>query len=72
MMKQPKNIDDLTTGLCEIFADLCNSTIKTGVAKEATNAAGKIIGTVKVQCEYFALRKESPNIPFLNYKRDAK
>jgi hypothetical protein len=32
-----------------------------------TNAAGKVIATLKVELEYAMLRKESPSIPFLNY-----
>jgi hypothetical protein len=65
MMKQPKNINELRDGLSEIFADLCNSTIKPATAKEANNAAGKIIGTIKVQLESAALRKEAPDIAYL-------
>jgi hypothetical protein len=33
------------------------------------NSAGKIINSLKVELEYFALRKEKPNIPFLIGKR---
>jgi hypothetical protein len=34
--------------------------------KELSNAAGKIIGTCKVQIEYAHARKEVPNIEFLS------
>jgi hypothetical protein len=67
MMQQPKNIKELRDGLSEIFADLCNSTIKPGVAKEANNTAGKIIGSLKVELENAALRKTEPNIGYLAY-----
>jgi len=30
-----------------------------------TNAAGKILGTIKAQMEYSAMRGEEPEIPFL-------
>lgn len=33
--------------------------------KEMTNAAGKILGTVKLQIEYSMLRGEEPDIPFV-------
>lgn len=36
---------------------------------ELANTAGKVIGTVKLELEYASLRKETPNIAFLNYKR---
>lgn len=65
MMKQPKNIVQLRDGLASIFADLCNSSIKPGVAKEANNSAGKILGTIKVQLESAALRKEMPDVAYL-------
>jgi hypothetical protein len=36
-----------------------------GEAAELANLAGKMIGSAKVQVEYYALRKESPEIAFL-------
>lgn len=65
MMKQPTNIRELRDGLAEVFADLCNSTIKPSTAKEVNNNAGKIVATIKVELEYAALRKEPPAIPWL-------
>lgn len=65
MMEQPKNIVELRDSLGIIFADLCNSSIKPGIAKEANNSAGKIIGTIKVQLDNAAQRKEPPDIEYL-------
>lgn len=33
--------------------------------KEMSNAAGKVLGTVKAQLEYALMRGEEPEIPFL-------
>lgn len=33
--------------------------------KEMTNAAGKVLGTIKAQLEYAMLRQERPSIEFL-------
>lgn len=60
-----KNSLELREELIGVFRAVKNKQIATGVAKEMTNAAGKIIGTVKLELEYAGLRKERPNIPFL-------
>lgn len=60
-----KNVDELRGQLAEVFAQLRAGTIKPGEAAELANLAGKMIGSAKVQVEYFALRKESPRIAFL-------
>lgn len=41
---------------------------RAGQVKEMTNAAGKVIGSLKLELEYATLRKELPNIAFLNYQ----
>lgn len=60
-----KNVDELRGQLAEVFAQLRAGTIKPGEAAELANLAGKMIVSAKVQVEYFALRKESPRIAFL-------
>lgn len=50
--------------LLEVFDQLGANKIHANKAKEMSNAAGKIISSVKVQLEYAGLRKEAPNIPF--------
>lgn len=61
-----KTIDDLRTSLSELFEGLKSGAADVKVASEMNNTAGKLINTLKVQLDYAALRKEEPNIPFLN------
>jgi 5-formyltetrahydrofolate cyclo-ligase len=61
-----KNVEELRTQLSEVFTGLQNGTIKHKDAAELANLAGKMINSAKVQVEYYALRKESPSIPFLS------
>lgn len=60
-----KNVDELRGQLAEVFAQLRAGEMKPGEAAELANLAGKMIVSAKVQVEYFALRKESPRIAFL-------
>ena len=60
-----KNVDELRGQLAEVFAQLRAGAIKPGEAAELANLAGKMIGSAKVQVEYFALRKEAPRIDWL-------
>ena len=60
-----KNVDELRGQLAEVFAQLRAGTITPGEAAELANLAGKMIGSAKVQVEYYALRKEAPTIEFL-------
>jgi hypothetical protein len=62
-----KNSLELRDELIAVFRAVKAKKMATGAAKEMTNAAGKIIGTVKLELEYAALRKERPNIPFLSH-----
>lgn len=61
-----KTAEDLRAQLSDVFAKLRAGEIKPGEASELSNIAGKMIASAKVQVEYYALRKESPNIAFLN------
>lgn len=65
-----KNANELRNNLSEIFEALKNGEISPKEAAEFANIAGKMIGSAKVQVEYCALRKESPNIPFLSEIQD--
>lgn len=60
-----KNVNELRHELSQVFAQLRAGEIKPGEAGELANLAGKMIGSAKVQVEYYALRKEMPNIAFL-------
>lgn len=68
-MAQPKNIDELRNGLLDAYEWVKADPRRANQVKEMVNAAGKVIGSLKLELEYSMLRKESPNIPFLNYKR---
>ncbi len=66
-----KNVEELRQHLATVFADLKAGAIKPGEAAELANIAGKMISSAKVQVEYYALRKETPVIPFLGGDADA-
>lgn len=61
---------ELRAELAQVFAKLKAGEIKPGEAAELANLAGKMIASAKVQVEYYALRKEPPEIGFL--KDDAQ
>ena len=60
------NAHELRTELAAVFAALRAGEIKASDAAELANLAGKMINSAKVQVEYYALRKESPSIHFLD------
>lgn len=60
-----KSVTVLRDELAEVFDQLKSGEIKPKEAGELANVAGKMINSAKVQLEYYALRKEVPNIPFL-------
>jgi len=60
-----KNCDELRKELAQTFAQLKAGEIKPSEAAELANLAGKMIGSAKVQVEYYALRKEQPRIEWL-------
>ena len=59
------NCDELRKELAATFEKLKSGEIKPSEAAELANLAGKMIGSAKVQVEYFALRKEAPRIDWL-------
>ena len=59
------NAQELRDELAQTFSQLKSGAIKPSEAAELANLAGKMIASAKVQVEYFALRKESPRIKFL-------
>ena len=60
-----KNAEELRDELAQTFARLKSGEIKPSEAAELANLAGKMIGSAKVQVEYYALRKEQPRIEWL-------
>lgn len=67
-----KNVNELRDQLAIVFAGLQNGTIPHKDAAELANLAGKMINSAKVQVEYYALRKEAPDIDFLGCGATAK
>jgi 5-formyltetrahydrofolate cyclo-ligase len=60
-----KTAEELRDELAAVFRDLKSGAIKHSDAAELANLAGKMISSAKVQVEYYALRKEVPDIAFL-------
>ena len=67
-----KNINELREQLSEVFHELRSGNIETKVVKELNNTAGKIINSVKIELEYYALTKQTPGINFMNYDGQPK
>ena len=65
-----RNIEELRNGLIGLYDKIKNGEIEHATAKELNNSAGKIINTAKVQLEYASLKKENPEIPFLECGKD--
>jgi hypothetical protein len=68
-MQTPENIEALRQSLLEAYTMLRQDPKRVVQVGELANTAGKVIGTLKLELEYANLRKETPNIAFLNYKR---
>ena len=60
-----ENAVKLRSELSKVFNDLKAGSIKSKDAAELANLAGKMISSAKIQVEYYALRKETPDIPWL-------
>lgn len=60
------NIVELRNELTTLFLKIKSGQIEHKVSKELNNTAGKIINTARAQLEYYALRKEKPQIAFLS------
>lgn len=65
-MKTPTNAKELRNNLLDAYSELRSDQISIKAAAEVSNLAGKITGTIKLQLEYAKLRKEKPDIEFLN------
>lgn len=64
-MATPKDITELRVQLLDAFDWVKQDPRRANQVKEMTNAAGKIIGSIKVQLEYAVIRGEEPEIPFM-------
>lgn len=61
----PKTMTELRDDLLDIYSTIGTKAVNLNVAKEKSNAAGKIIKSASVQLEYAVARKETPDIPFM-------
>jgi len=59
------NITDLRNDLLAVYKGLRTGEVATAEAKEASNAAGKVLSSCKVQMEYAKMRGEVPDIDFI-------
>jgi hypothetical protein len=64
-LSKPSNVTELRDALLDLFHDIGEETVDLAIAKEKSNAAGKILKSAAVQLEYSKLRGEEPDIPFL-------
>ncbi len=64
-MPKPKDINELRDELLDAFEWVKGDPRRANQVKEMTNAAGKILGSVKLQLEYAVIKGEDPDIPFL-------
>jgi len=64
-----KNAEELRKNLADVFRQLQAGQIKPGEAAELANLGGKMISSAKVQVEYYALRKEAPDIQWLEQEK---
>lgn len=59
-----KNITGVRAELSAVYAGLKDGSIDVKTAESMNNCAGKIISSLKVELEYYALRKEEPTVEF--------
>lgn len=64
-----KNINEVRDELIQAFEMVKKDPRRVPQGKELGNIAGKIINSVKIELEYAALRREKPEIPFLDVPR---
>jgi hypothetical protein len=62
--KAPTTITELREDLLQLYAGI-GVDVDVIVAKEKSNAAGKILKSVAIQLKLAELRKETPEIPFV-------
>ena len=64
-MPKPKDINELREQLLDAFDWVKQDARRANQVKEMTNAAGKVLSTVKAQMEYAVIKGEEPEIEFL-------
>ena len=68
-MPKPTNIKELRDDLLDAYEMLKTDPRRVVQVGELANTAGKIINSVKIELEYSLLKKERPNLPFLEYAK---
>lgn len=64
-MKTPKDINELRDELLTAYEWVKSDPRRANQVKEMANTAGKVLGTLKLQLEYAAMKGEEPDIPFM-------
>ena len=59
-----KNIKDVREELLKVFDELKSGELKPSVVSVLNDAVEKIIDSLKVELEYYSMRKEKPDIEF--------
>ena len=65
-----KTLNEWNEEFDEIFFGLRAGSIDVKLACEASNAYGKRINAAKLELLYSEQKKETPKIPFLDYKKE--
>lgn len=66
-----KNVNEVRDQLADLFEKTLNGEVEVEVADTLANIAGKMINSAKVQCYYYELRAEKPEIAFLQSTEQA-
>jgi hypothetical protein len=69
MPAKPTNLAELRNDLLDAYLWVKEDPRRANQVKEMVNAAGKVIGTLKVELEYNMLRGEMPEIPFISTEK---
>jgi len=64
-----QNITELRNELCENYTKMKDGKMGIKLGKELTNAAGKIINSLRVEMEYYEIMGINNEIPFLEKKK---
>jgi hypothetical protein len=70
-MDNLKTVDDLRLILAEEIQKIRTGTTTAANVNAVTNAAGKILSTIKLEIEYNKLLGRTPNIPFIESRTAA-
>jgi len=66
MAKQVKTMKNVREEMIEVFSQLKARKVDLNIAAEMNRVFGKLISSVNSQCMYHKLRKEPPEIDFMN------